>query len=316
MSPSLRLLAPHALTILRATATAGLNPVKALLLGTSSAAVTRHAYLHAKHSSNQLSPGVEVWCSDALLLTGGGVVPRSLQPASSSRSSTHTHRPPATAPAPHCHAMLSQPVTEHCSDTGPLRSQGSEDDKQRKLPSAEQLKAVSDHLSSQLPQIFKETIDYSIMAPDIIFDNKIHNFTSKGIMQYQVWFALFRVIANIRFAYLQVDLLSVTPRLEEGTVTVHWRIKAGKTVQSLSKVWKRSEDVSSSMKDTAVWHEGLSTYTVSPSGVVVRHTVDDRTPSTADGDSFVSKLADRVVAKSGGLAIMSGVSELMPPGLC
>jgi len=107
-----------------------------------------------------------------------------------------------------------------------------------------------------------------------------------------------------------MDLLSVTVRREEGSVLVHWRIKGESFLPSLTKIWKRSDDVSKSMKDTSTWYEGLSTYHVACDGKVSYHVLDNKTPTnTSDGDSLISKLTDRVVAKSGGLAIMSEVVQ-------
>jgi len=321
MSPGLRrlLCSPKALDLLKATT--GVNPLKALLFGTSSAAVTRHAYLRAKGRTHQTMPSLDSWRTDPLWLTEGALLPhRVLMEAAPSRSSpytgrvTHTPHPLDAASPLHCGAqvMLSSsdeppPPAEPSSDVQRPKPQSEDKPKQ---PSDEQLKAVSDQLSADLPQFFKKSMNYSIMAPDIIFENRIHNLTSKGITQYQLLHSLFKVMAHVRFAYLQMDLLSVTVRREEASVVVHWRIKGESFLPSLTKIWKRSDDVSKSMKDTSTWYEGLSTYHVACDGKVSYHVLDNKTPTnTSDGDSLISKLTDRVVAKSGGLAIMSEVVQ-------
>nr|CAG4648764.1 EOG090X09QP [Polyphemus pediculus] len=147
------------------------------------------------------------------------------------------------------------------------------------LPSPSQLQHVFDVLSSTLPKLFIQPLDYKIYSPDIVFENRIRGIQTQGIYNYVKQVALLRCYGHLKFAFVKFEILKITQHPEDGTIKVRWRINGISGMKIFLtfwryKLWKWRE----MMEKQEMWYDGFSTFHVSSNGLVTLHVADKMMP--------------------------------------
>lgn len=166
----------------------------------------------------------------------------------------------------------------------------------RDKPSADRLKAVEQYFIEKLPTFFKSRQDYSMYHPDIMFENNFwgENTVSVGINQYALQLMKLRAMTHLKYAHVNMEVISSKCIHEENMVRIHWRVEGLSQLKAL-RFWKYTPwKYSSSFKEDAEWIDGISLLYVNKDGLVTKHRMDRMTPDeeqTAKVPSLAAKLA-------------------------
>lgn len=165
------------------------------------------------------------------------------------------------------------------------------------LPTPAQLQHVFDVLSTTLPKLFIQPMDYTIYSPDVVFDNRIRGTHTVGLYNYVKQIALLRCIGHLKYAYVRFEILKITQHPEEGTIKVRWRITGISGMKVFLQFWRyKLWQWRELMGKQEAWYDGFSTFYVSSKGVVTSHVADKMMPdeeklSDATKTPLAAKLA-------------------------
>ncbi|CAH2068202.1 unnamed protein product, partial [Iphiclides podalirius] len=160
-------------------------------------------------------------------------------------------------------------------------SEGNRDGK----PSEEQLMKVFHVLSKTMPNLFVKPLDYSIYHPNMIFVNNIRGITTVGLFPYVRQVALLRTVGHLKFAYVKLEVLKITPNPEDSTVKMRWRIRGISGFKVFFMFWRyKLWDMEQAFKDQELWYDGFSTFYVGGDGLIQKHIADKVMP---DQDTIV-----------------------------
>ncbi|CAH0722182.1 unnamed protein product, partial [Brenthis ino] len=160
----------------------------------------------------------------------------------------------------------------------------SESDNEGK-PSEEQLMRIFKALSTTMPSLFIKPLDYSIYHPNLIFVNNIRGTTTVGLFHYVKQVALLRTVAHIKFAYVNFEILKITPHPEDSSIRMRWRIRGISGFKVFFMFWKyKLWDMKQVFQDQELWYDGFSTFYVGSDGLIQKHVADKVMP---DQDKIV-----------------------------
>nr|SVE75252.1 EOG090X09QP [Daphnia dolichocephala] len=147
------------------------------------------------------------------------------------------------------------------------------------LPSQAQLQHVFNVLSTALPKLFIQPMNYQIYSPDLVFENRIRGMRTVGLYNYVKQVALLRCVGHLKYAYVRFEILKITQHQEEGTIKVRWRITGISGLKVLLQFWRYKlwqwKDL---LKKQESWYDGFSTFHVSSKGLVTLHVADKMMP--------------------------------------
>nr|SVE74307.1 EOG090X09QP [Daphnia barbata] len=147
------------------------------------------------------------------------------------------------------------------------------------LPSQTQLQHVFDVLSTSLPKLFIQPMNYQIYSQDLVFENRIRGTRTVGLYNYVKQVALLRCVGHLKYAYVRFEILKITQHPEEGTIKVRWRISGISGLKVLLQFWRYKlwqwKDL---QKKQESWYDGFSTFHVSSKGLVTLHIADKMMP--------------------------------------
>ncbi|XP_046644132.1 uncharacterized protein LOC124329140 [Daphnia pulicaria] len=147
------------------------------------------------------------------------------------------------------------------------------------LPTPSQLQHVFDVLSTTLPRLFIEPMNYKIYSPDIVFDNRIRGTRTVGLYHYVKQVALLRCVGHLKYAYVRFEILKITQHPEEGTIKVRWRITGISGLKVLLQFWRyKLWQWKEILQKQESWYDGFSTFQVNSNGVVSLHVADKMMP--------------------------------------
>lgn len=170
-------------------------------------------------------------------------------------------------------------------------------------PKLEHLLFIKEKLTVYLPKIFKEMHPYYLYTPDMIFENNFFEQpkTSVGVLAYAMALSAIRIKANLKYSFLQVQLIKVTHDLTDGSVTVRWQIAAISGMKTFLKPWKiKVWKIKDSLKSEVEYIDGISTFYVRGDGRIIKHRVD-----RVITDKNTEKIKDKELNK---LANLAGVN--------
>ncbi|RZC33147.1 C6orf136 -like, partial [Asbolus verrucosus] len=177
---------------------------------------------------------------------------------------------------------------------------------QSNKPAPDKLSHVYDVLMNTLPNLFTQTMDYSIYHPEVVFENNIRGTTTVGLYNYVKQIALLRTVGHLKFAYVKLEVLKITKHPEDSTVKVRWRIRGISALKVMITFWKYKLWNFREMFDkTEAWYDGFSTFYVNVHGEVYKHVADKMMP---DSDAAV----DRVPTAPIGAAKLALITGLIP----
>jgi len=181
-------------------------------------------------------------------------------------------------------------------------------------PDPGDLNKVFECLSTGLPKLFVQPMDYSIYNPNLIFENNIRGTRTVGIYPYVKQIALLRAVGHLKFAYVQFQVLRITQHPEDGTVRVRWRIAGISGLKVMFMFWKyKLWEYKKVLQDQESWHDGFSTFYVGSDGLIYKHVADKMMPDD-DKETVVDKLAAAANPKLGAAMFVSlGLETFMPP---
>nr|CAG4637184.1 EOG090X09QP [Ceriodaphnia reticulata]SVE73063.1 EOG090X09QP [Ceriodaphnia reticulata] len=169
-------------------------------------------------------------------------------------------------------------------------------------PSLSQLQNVFDVLSSTLPKIFIQPMDYRIYSQDIVFENRIRGTRTVGLYNYVKQVALLRCVGHLKFAYVRFEILKITQHPEDGTIKVRWRISGISGLKVLLQFWRfKLWQWKEILQKQESWYDGFSTFHVNSSGLVTLHVADKMMP---DDERITEKNKSPLAAK---LALLLGL---------
>nr|SVE90008.1 EOG090X09QP [Daphnia sinensis] len=147
------------------------------------------------------------------------------------------------------------------------------------LPSPSQLQHVFDVLSTTLPKLFIQPMNYQIYSPDVVFENRIRGTRTTGLYNYVKQVALLRCVGHLKYAYVRFEILKITQHPEEGTIKVRWRICGISGLKVLLQFWRYKlwqwKDL---LQKQESWYDGFSTFHVSSKGLITLHVADKMMP--------------------------------------
>jgi len=176
-----------------------------------------------------------------------------------------------------------------CNDNSISNSKG--------LPNPEQLDYVFNKLGETLPTLFKQTLNYSLFHPKLVFENNIRGTKSVGLEYLIITVSMLRLLGHIKYAFVKLDILKITKHPEDGTIKVRWRIKGITGLKVFMKFWKfRLWNMDQVIKENVEsWHDGFSIFYLGPDGLIYKLTADkmqpDNDPVVEDKSSLTTKLA-------------------------
>nr|SVE75882.1 EOG090X09QP [Daphnia hispanica] len=163
--------------------------------------------------------------------------------------------------------------------TGAISEQNSNNIENQGLPSPSQLQHVFDVLSTTLPRLFIQPMNYKIYSQDIVFDNRIRGTRTVGLFNYVKQVALLRCVGHLKYAYVRFEVLKITQHPEEGTIKVRWRICGISGLKVLLQFWRyKLWQWKELLQKQESWYDGFSTFHVSSKGLVTLHVADKMMP--------------------------------------
>nr|CAG4641865.1 EOG090X09QP [Eurycercus lamellatus] len=172
------------------------------------------------------------------------------------------------------------------------------------LPTPSQLQNVFDVLSTTLPKLFIQPMNYTIYSPEVVFENRIRGTRTVGLYHYVRQVALLRCVGHLKYAYVRFEILKMTQHPEEGTIKVRWRISGISGLKVMMQFWRyKLWQWKEIMEKQEAWYDGFSTFYVNSQGVVTLHVADKMMP---DDEKVTENVKGPLAAK---LALILG---LMP----
>nr|SVE77125.1 EOG090X09QP [Daphnia lumholtzi]SVE77729.1 EOG090X09QP [Daphnia lumholtzi]SVE78357.1 EOG090X09QP [Daphnia lumholtzi] len=170
------------------------------------------------------------------------------------------------------------------------------------LPSPRQLQHVFDVLSTTLPKLFIQPMNYQIYSPDVVFENRIRGTRTTGLYNYVKQVALLRCVGHLKYAYVRFEILKITQHPEEGTIKVRWRICGISGLKVLLQFWRyKLWQWKEVLQKQESWYDGFSTFHVSSKGLITLHVADKMMP---DDDKATETNKGMLAAK---LALLLGL---------
>lgn len=186
--------------------------------------------------------------------------------------------------------------------TGDTPQKSSNNIENQGLPSPSQLQHVFDVLSTTLPKLFIQPMNYQIYSPDIVFENRIRGTRTVGLYNYVKEVALLRCVGHLKYAYVRFEILKITQHPEEGTIKVRWRICGISGLKVLLQFWRyKLWQWKEVLQKQESWYDGFSTFHVSSKGLVTLHVADKMMP---DDDKVTETNKGILAAK---LALLLGL---------
>ncbi|XP_045508818.1 uncharacterized protein LOC123704464 [Colias croceus] len=170
-------------------------------------------------------------------------------------------------------------------------------------PSEEQLMKIYHVLSTNMPELFFKTLDYTIYHPNLVFVNNIRGMTTVGLIHYVKQVALLRTVGHIKFAYVKFEVLKITAHPEDSTIKMRWRISGISGLKVFFMFWKyKLWNLKEAFRDQEMWYDGFSTFYVGSDGLVYKHVADKVMP---DQDTIIDDEEKAPIAAK--LALLVGL---------
>jgi len=140
-----------------------------------------------------------------------------------------------------------------------------------------ELEKVAFNLTYDLTNIFIRSVDWSLYAKDIIFENRIRGKTVQGIGEYMKAIYKVRLVAHIKFVYVRFNVIKLTTHPEDMSIRVRWRI-VGLGVFRIAlryfpdRMWRRGN----MDKVAPTWYDGYSIFYVGKDNKIFKHIADRR----------------------------------------
>ncbi|CAD6194185.1 unnamed protein product [Caenorhabditis auriculariae] len=160
-------------------------------------------------------------------------------------------------------------------------------------PGAPQLEHIQKRVTETVPLMFRQRLDYTFYRNDVFCDNQILNMQKKGRTQLMSHFGLIGTLGQVAFPHIQMEVISVVPILEDGTVRCRWRVK-------YVSFWRLATNprlfrFDYRMKNLS-WFDGYSVFTVDGNGDVYKVTVQ-KTMKDEGQKSLLGTSAEKVKQK-------------------
>ncbi|XP_050356413.1 uncharacterized protein LOC126777445 [Nymphalis io] len=188
---------------------------------------------------------------------------------------------------PTCLSDFERDAIAYCSGSSisAQMSPSSTETSDQEKPNEEQLMKIFHTLSNTMPSLFVKPLDYSIYHPNLIFVNNIRGVTTVGLFHYVKQIALLRTVAHIKFAYVNFEILKITPHPEDSSIRMRWRIRGISGLKVFFMFWKyKLWNLKQVFQDQELWYDGFSTFYVGSDGLIQKHVADKVMP---DQDSIV-----------------------------
>ncbi|CAA90985.1 Phospholipid scramblase [Caenorhabditis elegans] len=137
-------------------------------------------------------------------------------------------------------------------------------------PAPHQLEHVTTRLTETVPLMFRRRMDYTFYRKDVVCDDQIFSVEKRGIEQLMSHFGMIGTLGQVFLPHVEMEMLSVAPVIDEGTVRCRWRVKYVSFTRiimnpRLLRFDYRMQNLS--------WFDGYSVLTVDGNGEVYKVTL-------------------------------------------
>jgi len=147
-------------------------------------------------------------------------------------------------------------------------------------PTNEDLERAFNVLSTSLPKLFIQPLDYSIYSPNLEFHNNITGKHTVGLYYYVKQIALLRTVGHIKYAYVKFEILKITKHPEDYTVKIRWRVRGISGLKVMFHFWKfKLWEIKEIFEQQEAWYDGFSICYLGSDGLIHKHVVDKVTPN-------------------------------------
>ncbi|VDN07495.1 unnamed protein product [Thelazia callipaeda] len=138
-----------------------------------------------------------------------------------------------------------------------------------------------DRICFQAPMFFRYQADYTIYRPNVIYKDEIFHLTVPNRDILMIYFGTISTACLFCCPHIELEVLSILPISEDGTVRLRWRVKYISLLRALlnPKLFKYEYRIK-----RLKWYDGLTIFHVGADGfvhrVVTRRIIDDEQKST------------------------------------
>ncbi|PIC32948.1 hypothetical protein B9Z55_013101 [Caenorhabditis nigoni] len=137
-------------------------------------------------------------------------------------------------------------------------------------PAPHQLDHVATRLNETVPLMFRHRMDYTFYRKDVVCDDQIFSVQKRGIEQLMSHFGMIGTLGQVFLPHVEMEVLSVVPVIDEGTVRFRWRVKYVSFLRLLTNPRLLRFDYR--VKNLS-WFDGYSVLTVDGNGDVYKVTL-------------------------------------------
>ena len=154
----------------------------------------------------------------------------------------------------------------------------------RRSPSEDKLQRVYDELLVTLPQLFDKTLNMDIYHQDIVFENRIHDTRTEGLLYYTTQLRAIRLLTKFKFSNVKLTIAGSHKSEKDNCIVIHWQIRARSKLSQLQKPNKNDIDYRL---------DGYSIFYVDNSGKIWKHIADNtvRSSAVALNESLLTKFS-------------------------